>query len=125
MAKPPPPPVETEPKAAEPNAEERQIEKREETEEETVVVSQRVKDMLAEMRPEEAVGLAVEKVHTNLTAFRKEVTLHGVVVFQINQGELGDAEEMLEELAKRIPNNPGVRVARGTARALLRKLESA
>lgn len=30
---------------------------------------------------------------------------------------------MLEELSKTIPDNPGVRVARGTARALLRKLE--
>ena len=38
------------------------MEKKEEAEDETVVVSQRIKDMLAELRPEEAVGLAVEKV---------------------------------------------------------------
>lgn len=34
-----------------------------------------------------------------------------------------EAEEILEELSKTIPDNPGVRVARGTARALLRNLE--
>ncbi|GMH35900.1 hypothetical protein BSKO_03768 [Bryopsis sp. KO-2023] len=64
----------------------------------------KARDLVKIMQPQEAVGVAVEKV---------------------NAGKCEEAEEILNEVILKHPSELGAWVARGTARALMRKLEDA
>jgi Flp pilus assembly protein TadD len=53
------------------------------------------------------------------------ILLHGFLLLQINSGQVAQAEQLLDNILKSNPSDLSALVARGTARALARKLQEA